>query len=71
MKKVTVTYIIDENNSDYDLRCSMAATDLNGAVWDALQKIRNRLKYCDNVSEAEINCLEEIRSILGESYVEE
>jgi hypothetical protein len=73
MKKITVSYIIDgtDNGSDYEFRCSMNATKMNGAIWDALQAIRARIKYCDDVSEAELDCLENLRSMLSEAYTEE
>lgn len=47
------------------------AIDLNGSVRDVLQKIRARLMYSANVTEAEYDFLMELQSDLYEHYTED
>lgn len=71
MKKVTISFLLKPGDSDYDYKCALSATKLNLSIYDALNEIRSRLKYGENVSVAETECLENIRSILNEHYIED
>lgn len=65
--KVVVTY-----TDRYEFECAFKATKLNASIEHALREIRNRLKYEyeHEVSKAEEELLENLRSILAEYYVE-
>jgi hypothetical protein len=70
-KKATITFSFPNDfEHKYDIACHNKAIDLNGSVWDVLQKIRTRLKHEENVSEAEREFLEVLRSELYENYTE-
>jgi hypothetical protein len=70
-KKATVTFSFpNDHEHKYDIKCHSKAVELNSSVWDALQKIRARLKYSTNVSDAERTFLTELQSYLYENYVE-
>ena len=66
-KKITVTYFIEEIGDEHEFKCAQAGQDMKFAIDDALDKIRGRLKYCDDVSDAETTVLEDIRSILSDA----
>ena len=70
-KTVILKFEMEENEQNYELDCILKATAAQSAIYDALQRIRNRLKYeSDDVSEKEQSILEEIRSILNDVVVE-
>lgn len=71
MKKVSVTYYIKEPGDDYELKCANKAVEMNHAISDALNLIRNRLKYGAEVPEDIETLLTEIRSVLSEVQVDE
>lgn len=72
IKQVTITYEIIQPSDMYDLKCAQNGVQLNIAIYDALNSIRNRLKYCsDDVSENEQAFLEELRAELSQAYIEE
>lgn len=54
----------------YDIKCVQNAKDLNLNVYEALQVIRTRLKYGQDVTDIEQETLEQLRKLLGEYYVE-
>jgi len=69
---VTLSFRIEDRFDEYDVDCARNGVKLNIAIWDALQAIRSRLKYNDdNVTDEERAFLEELRSNLGEAYIEE
>lgn len=59
----------DDERSQAEL--AMKAMDLYSARTDALNRIRNLIKYDDRLSEETVKYLEEIRNILDEVYFEE
>lgn len=64
--KIVVTY-----TDRYEFDCAHNATKLNASIEHALREIRNRLKYNDeDMSMAEQDLLENLRTILSEHYVE-
>lgn len=63
--KVVVTY-----SDRYEFDCAHNATKLNASIEHALREIRNRLKYNDDISETEVETLENLQIILNEHYVE-
>ena len=69
-QKVTLTYYITHEDGDYDLQCAMKAVALNLSISDALQEIRSRLKYGEDVTEKEDQVLRNLQTILNEHYVE-
>lgn len=60
----------NDNEHEYDLKCIYNAKNLNLNVYDALQVIRTRLKYGQDVTDIEQETLEQLRKLLGEYYVE-
>lgn len=72
MKKTVIIKFEETDEGSFRLNCAMNAEKAQFAIGDALQRIRNRLKYeSDNVSESEEKVLTEIRAILAEVVVEE
>lgn len=72
IKQVTITYEISQPSDMYDLKCAQNGVHLNISIYDALNSIRTRLKYCsDDVSESEQKFLEELRAELSNAYIEE
>ena len=70
-KKATITFSFpNDHEHKYDIKCHNKAVELNCSVWDVLQKIRGRLKYSDNVTEAESEFLKELQEDLYEHYTE-
>lgn len=69
-KTVILKFEFDEGDSQYDYDCAAKGVSLNGSIYDALQAIRGRLKYSEDVSEVEYAFLESLRSTLSEHYVE-
>ena len=69
MRKI-VSFIAQGPDDDYELACIQKAVQLNISISDTLEAIRGRLKYAEDVSEAELAFLENIRSQLYEHYVE-
>lgn len=68
--KPTVTFKYPNTHEhQYEIECVRKALDLNSSVFDALNKIRTRLKY-ESPTKKEIAVLEELRSILSEFHVE-
>lgn len=70
-KKVTLTYFIYDSSDEHEVECARNGVKLNLAIFDALNTIRSRLKYADDVTEAEVKFLEELRSELRQAYIEE
>lgn len=70
-KKITVTYLIEDKFDEHDFECARKGVELNIAIWDALQTIRTRLKYAEDVSDTEQAFLEELRTGLSYAYIEE
>jgi hypothetical protein len=66
-KKITVTYFIEELSDEYEFQCAQNGMTMKLGIDLALDKIRSRLKYCDDVSDAETAVLEDIRSILSDA----
>ena len=74
MKRKWTLSIIEEEPGDgasHEFKCAQSGMNLNIAVWEALQAIRSRLKYGQDVSEEEEKTLTDIRSLLAEAYIEE
>lgn len=67
--KIIINYD-SEKDEMYNAKCALKSVDLNIAIHDALQAIRARLKYGEDVTEIEEQTLEKIRSILAEHYIE-
>lgn len=66
----TLSFIAQGPDDEYELMCVQKAVHLNITISDVLEAIRGRLKYAEDVSEAEFAFLENIRSQLYEHYVE-
>lgn len=66
----TISFIAQGPDDDYELACIQKAVSLNITISDVLEAIRGRLKYAEDVSEAEVAFLESLRSQLYEHYVE-
>lgn len=70
-KKVTITYFIRDQSDEHEVECARNGVKLNLAIYDALNTIRSRLKYAEDVSDAEVKFLEELRGELRQAYIEE
>lgn len=70
-RKITLTYLIEDQYDEHDFECARKGVSLNIAIHEALNSIRTRLKYAEDVSDAETAFLEELRSELGAAYIEE
>jgi hypothetical protein len=70
-KKITITYLIEDKFDEHEFECARKGVELNIAIWDALQTIRTRLKYAEDVSDTEQVFLEGLRTGLSYAYIEE
>lgn len=71
-KKVVLSYLIYDQFDEHEVECARKGAVLNIAIYDALNSIRNRLKYCcDETTESEIKFLEQLRAELSHVYIEE
>ncbi|NJO65127.1 MAG: hypothetical protein HC836_45575 [Richelia sp. RM2_1_2] len=71
MIKKILEFTIDETgDSEYDFECANKGVKLNGSIYEALDEIRSRLKYGEDVTEVERTTLEQLRITLSEYYVE-
>lgn len=73
-RKWTINVLEEEigDGAEHEFRCMQAGPRLNDAFYDALNSIRNRLKYCsDETSESEIKFLEDLRDELRAAHIEE
>lgn len=66
----TLSFSSINQDDDYEFKCIQKAVNLNISISDALEAIRGRLKYAEDVTEAETTFLESLRSQLWEHYVE-
>lgn len=69
-QKVTLTYYITHEDGEYDLQCAMKGVNLNLSIYDALNEIRTRLKYGEDITEKEEQTLRNLQTILNEHYIE-
>jgi hypothetical protein len=67
--KVSFEYANTHENK-WEIECHIKAVDSQMAIYDALNKIRSRLKY-NKTSKAERDFLQTLRSVLLEVYLEE
>jgi hypothetical protein len=69
-KPATITFTFPNDfDHEFEISCHYNAINLNFSVYDALQKIRNVIKYTE-ISEKERKLLEELKEILSEYYTE-
>jgi len=61
--KVTIKFEGDEFEDLESLQCIMNARQLMSTIWDIRQEIRGRLKYADDVNEAEATFLERLQEM--------